>query len=409
MTLAPFALSIITFIVSFVRIKFTKSFIKALLDAATRPKNAIYTDTETPGFVVRVRAQGVPVFGFRWKSAGQLRFAYFGSIEEIGVEEARNVARDLRLKHRLGHEVRPDRKRVKMEALAARHIKEHAIPNMKPVSVKDARYLWEKRILPEWKDRAVDSITKADVITLRAKLSGESKVRANHVLALLSRAFTLAEDWGYRPEHSNPCLRVERHRIAGREKILSEAELSRFQRAMVQLEHEAPPFAALFSLLLMTGARLREIMHAKLSWVDFDRCLLLLPDSKTGRGDIQLSEVALQIIKSIKRPAGSDWLIDKGDGTPIMNPYKRWRALLKSAGVQEMRPHDLRHCFGSYSHRAGASQKTVAKLLRHSALSTTERYITGFDSDRKDAADFTSNAIAGFMGRSATPSGEISD
>jgi integrase len=44
------------------------------------------------------------------------------------------------------------------------------------------------------------------------------------------------------------------------------------------------PFAvAAIRLLLFTGARLREILHAKWDYVDFERGILFLPDSKTGR------------------------------------------------------------------------------------------------------------------------------
>ena len=46
--------------------------------------------------------------------------------------------------------------------------------------------------------------------------------------------------------------------------------------------------AAALRLLLFTGARLREILHLRWEHVDFDRGLLLLPDSKTGKKAIVL-------------------------------------------------------------------------------------------------------------------------
>ena len=44
---------------------------------------------------------------------------------------------------------------------------------------------------------------------------------ANRVLALLSKAFNLAEVWGWRPDGSNPCRHVERYRENRREHYLS--------------------------------------------------------------------------------------------------------------------------------------------------------------------------------------------
>jgi integrase len=44
-----------------------------------------------------------------------------------------------------------------------------------------------------------------------------------------------------------------------------------------------PHAAAALRLLIFTGARLREILHLKWKHVDFERGLLLLPTSKTGK------------------------------------------------------------------------------------------------------------------------------
>jgi hypothetical protein len=54
---------------------------------------------------------------------------------------------------------------------------------------------------------------------------------ANMVLAILSKAFNLAELWGVRPEASNPCRRVPRYPEKPRERFLSDAELARLGAA----------------------------------------------------------------------------------------------------------------------------------------------------------------------------------
>ena len=49
----------------------------------------------------------------------------------------------------------------------------------------------------------------------------------------------------------------------------------------------ADPFAvAAVRLLILTGARLREILHARWESVDFERGIIHLEDSKTGRKPI---------------------------------------------------------------------------------------------------------------------------
>jgi integrase-like protein len=59
-----------------------------------------------------------------------------------------------------------------------------------------------------------------------------------------------------------------------------------------------PHAAAALRLLIFTGARLREILHLKWDHVDFERGLLMLPTSKTGKKTIVLNAPALLLGKS---------------------------------------------------------------------------------------------------------------
>jgi hypothetical protein len=53
------------------------------------------------------------------------------------------------------------------------------------------------------------------------------------------------------------------------------------------------PFAvAAIRLLIFTGARLREILDARWSHLDFERGAIFLPDSKTGKKPVYLSAAA---------------------------------------------------------------------------------------------------------------------
>ena len=113
---------------------------------------------------------------------------------------------------------------------------------------------------------------------------------ANRVLRTLSKMFNLAEDWELRPIHSNPVKNIERYKEEPRERYLSDQELVCLGKVLDQAEKcqtETPYFIALVRLLLLTGARLREIMHAQWEWVNQDKGLLILPDSKTGKKTIR--------------------------------------------------------------------------------------------------------------------------
>ena len=57
--------------------------------------------------------------------------------------------------------------------------------------------------------------------------------------------------------------------------------------------------AAALRLLILTGARLREILGLRRDHVDIERGLLLLPDSKSGRKTIVLNAPAVAILAAL--------------------------------------------------------------------------------------------------------------
>jgi integrase len=56
-----------------------------------------------------------------------------------------------------------------------------------------------------------------------------------------------------------------------------------------------PHAAAGLRLLIFTGARLREILGLKWEWIDLEKGLLLLPDSKTGKKAIVVNAPAMKV------------------------------------------------------------------------------------------------------------------
>ena len=129
------------------------------------------------------------------------------------------------------------------------------------------------------------------------------------------------------------------------------------------------PFAvAAIRLLMLTGARLREILHAKWEYVDFERGVMFLPDSKTGKKPIYLSAAALAVLGDLPRIEGNPFIIAGAkDGAPRADLKKPWAAVTKAAGLEGVRIHDLRHSFASVGVGASLGLPIIGKLLGHSA------------------------------------------
>jgi integrase len=150
--------------------------------------------------------------------------------------------------------------------------------------------------------------------------------------------------------------------------------------------------------LILTGARLREILHAQWQQVDFQRGVIFLADSKTGKKPIYLSAAALAILAALPRIEGNPHVIAGArDGAPRADLKKPWAAVCRAAGLEGLRLHDLRHSFASVGAGASMGLPIIGKLLGHTQAATTARY-AHLDADPlRRAADTIGATIAAAM------------
>src|SRR6202167_6201639 len=142
---------------------------------------------------------------------------------------------------------------------------------------------------------------------------------ANRAVSLVSAIWNWAAARDEVAFNANPAKGVVRNPETAKECFLSSDEFRRLGEALARAETEGLPFevnergpnakhapkpekrkrvidpyaSAAIRLLILTGARLREILHARWENVDFERGMIRLPDSKTGKKPIYLSSSAL--------------------------------------------------------------------------------------------------------------------
>lgn len=126
---------------------------------------------------------------------------------------------------------------------------------------------------------------------------------------------------------------------------------------------------------MLTGCRLREILHLKWEEVDTERATLHLADSKTGAKDVYLSAPALKVLEEVPRVKGCDYVIAGARLDRPRSDLKRpWDRITDHAGLSGLRLHDLRHSYASIGAASGMGLLFVGKLLGHKSSITTERY-----------------------------------
>jgi integrase len=252
------------------------------------------------------------------------------------------------------------------------------------------------RIIPEFGRRALDEITTNDVAAFRRKLIAEglSPARVNRHLAVLRRIFNLALRWevyaGRNPAQAPGMLREE-----PRERFLTALEL---RALLVALAADGDAVASsAVALLAMTGARKGEVLGARWEHVDYERQLLTVPLSKSGRRrHVVLPDAALAVLRIQPRATDQVFVFPSArrPGRPMESVRGVWaRAKAAARLAPDLRLHDLRHNFASLAINNGVSLYEVGKLLGHSQLSTTSRY-AHLSADRLHEAANTVGRIA---------------
>jgi integrase len=207
----------------------------------------------------------------------------------------------------------------------------------------------------------------------------------------------------------NPCMGIERYPEESRERFLSNEEMSRLGDALRLYEsNRGEPFAAAaIRLLILTGARLREILDAQWQHVDLERGIIFLPDSKTGKKPIYLSAAALEILSTLPRVEGNPHIIPGAKaGRPKSDLLKPWTAIRRGARLEGVRLHDLRHSFASIGAGASMGLPIIGKLLGHGQAATAHRY-AHLDADPvRRAVETIGATISAAMDR-GKPRGEV--
>jgi integrase len=373
--------------------------------AAEESKEATLRDTALAGFEVRARTGGAKVYAIRYRVGGgrdaaMRRYTIGRHGSPWTAETARVEAKRLLALVAQGKDpasAKAEAKAAPMVAeFAARFLAEHAEAKRKATTAAEYKRLLDRIILPALGKRKVADIKRPDIARLH-HASRAAPYQANRTLAVLSKMMTLAEQWGLRPDGSNPCRHVERYGEKKRGRLLSAEELARLGDALAAYGG-SPHVVAAIKLLVFSGARLGEILGLEWRWIDFDRGEARLPDSKTGAKTLHLPPPALEVLAELPRIEGNPFVIAGGKpGAALVNLEKPWRDIRKAAGLDDVRIHDLRHAFASIAAASGMGLPIIGKMLGHTQAQTTARYAHLAADPVKAAAAAVAGKIAAAM------------
>lgn len=233
----------------------------------------------------------------------------------------------------------------------------------KPISFYQVSRAVEADLLPAWRGRPIDKITKADIIALLNSIADRAPAMAKRMQSSIHRLFA----WCIERDIISVNPTAGMPRLAGiksRERVLSDAELASVWKATPSIG----VFGAVTRLLILTGARREEI--GQLRWSEIDGDTITLEGSRTKNGEahlIPLSEPAKALLASMPRIGNSDYVFTLDGKKPITAWAHIKTKLDEVAGVHEWVIHDLRRTVATGLQAQGTPLPVTEAILGHTA------------------------------------------
>jgi integrase len=230
---------------------------------------AIFFDDDVPGFGVRVREGGSRGFVFQYKVGAKQRRIALGSVAAIDLSKARDTAKDLYARVRLGEDPAGDK--AVAQSKAAETFKAgvdlylaHQRRRIETDDLRQKTYTdLERNLLTHAKalhGLQLAKIERRDIAACIAAAANKSgDVTSNRVRTSLSGFFSWAMGEGLVDQ--NPVIGTNRKEEKARKRVLNAAELRTIWNALVEDDH----YSAILKLLALLGQREGEIAGLRLS------------------------------------------------------------------------------------------------------------------------------------------------
>jgi integrase len=335
---------------------------------ASKASRAERYDAAVPGFGVRVTAEGSRSWIFVYTSPTQRKRRRYtiGIVDfkapdgetTLDLEQARSRANDLRRIVRDGHDPADVRETTKAAVITeAKQAEGQTFRAV--VDLYDKRDLTKKRrgwevkriidreLIPHWGDKPIGAITAEDVHErVEALIEAEKPEAARRLFEIIRRIFNWAiARPSYKLERS-PADRMKPGELIGkktkRKRVLTNDEL----RALWHASGRAgSPFGPMIRMLMLTALRRGEVAEAGRTEFDFgsDKLWTIPAERMKGEDDeshphgVPLNAEMLEIIETLPRFDGGDFLFTTGDGKRPVSGFSKMKIRLDKLMLEELR------------------------------------------------------------------------
>jgi integrase len=322
----------------------------------------VVSSDDVPGLRIRLRANGVPRWEFKFGRLPRLRLGKYPAISPI---EAHNTAKQLYAKVLLGQNpaqeiadakarqsetfgsvvaIYLERRKAEFRPNSFRDVRRHLTVNMKPIS-----------------GMGIAAVDRRAIATQISRLATKAPTQANRALASVHAFFGWAIGEGL-IEH-NPATGVNKAQESdARERHLTDDEIRQLWQALPEGD-----FGDLIRLLLLTGQRRQEIGNLAWSEVDLETGTITLSGKRTKNGRphiIPMSDAVSGILQARTQNPDRDLVFGERHGG--FGGWSRGKAALDAKlKLPAWRIHDLRRTCATGMAELGVQPHVIEAVLNH--------------------------------------------
>ena len=360
------------------KIHLTAGIVRRTICPADRAKVDLF-DTSQRGFLLEIRRSGGKTYYQQFVDArGRTKQLRVGPADVLTLSSARQIAKRAVADALRGDDPKARRDEMRTTLTLGEFVRDYYLPHVirSKRSWKTDETILRIHVLPVLGAAFLDEIRAdaIDRILTRLTANNYSSGTTNRVVIVLRHAYNLAIKWQMPFVVKNPTDGIRLAADVTRERFLSVDE-ARQLIAAIEADQNEPARRAIM-VLLLTGARRNEITQARWEYINWQKKVLLVPLSKSGKSRaVALNELALRLLRETPRILGNPYVFPSGKtGRPCASLHFPWDRIRKRAGLLELRLHDLRHSFASFLVNQGVSLYVVQGLLGHAHSRYTQRY-----------------------------------
>jgi len=367
------------------------------------------------GLFLIMQASGAQSWAVRGRVRGKPIKFTIGSAQVYDLGKARDEARRVLRAMKQGIDPKAERdarelaeKRDDIANVVADFLSRHARVRTREKTWRETERIFNAYVLPEWKGRPIQSITRRDIKTLIESKARTAPSQANQILSAIKTLFS----WCVKEEilAVSPAAKVEKSGPkTSRDRTLDDDELKLVWEVAGDI---AAPYGHIFRLLILLATRKSDVSGMTWDEVDLAKARWALPPGRTKnhrRHVVPLSDQALALLaelaeKTHDKGHGQVFTCNGHLGPVAVSSFSRAKRELddritarNGVALKPWTIHDIRRTVATGLQRLGIRLEVSEAVLNHASGSISGvaavYHRHSFDIEKRQALDAWSKHV----------------